>query len=144
MFHMALLCLLFSSCQKENQPVLSDHFLVTNRSTPIISATITTANGKVDEKLVKKVTCTALSDSLFTAVVEVSSNEKDTLICLKLQLYQVNKQLKVTTFLNGNTYFDRKSSVIQPVSSSLLNVNLDDSDTVFQKFGFIGEEQDGF
>ena len=143
MFHLALLCLLFSSCNSDHLVPEIDQKVYT-RTSANIKATLELQNGSFYESNVLKAKCSPISNSLFAVKLFISATDSSTYICKNLQLQESNSLLSVGTIQPNLLYENKYECYATPFSASNVKISILPGNIVLTPNGFIGEEEDGF
>jgi len=144
MFHLALLCLLFSSCQKDPIILSENQNMVQNRSSTTVKATLVLQNGDTFQSYVTKAKGEALSDSLMTVKLHFSAVDSSVLVCKNLLLEQSDDHLGLITKQPNADYANKNECYITPHSATTIKMSILPGKIVTYPNEFIGEETDGF
>jgi hypothetical protein len=144
MFHLALLCLIFTSCREDINILPVGQYQTQNRSSNTVKATLLLQNGNTLQRNVIKTKGVALSDSLLSVKLFYTSVDSSTFICKNMLITEYNDQLQLMTMLPNGLYTDKNECVVTPYSASAIKMSIQPGNIVTFPNGFIGEEQDGF
>lgn len=143
MFHLALLCLLFSSCQEDLNTFSNGHLNIQNRSSKTAKATLLLQNGNTLQRNVIKARGVALSDTLLTVKLYYSAVDSSTLICKNILIQESDYHLQLVTLPQNGVYIDKNECLVTPHSASAIKMSIQPGNIVVYPNGFIGEEDDG-
>lgn len=144
MFHLALLCLIFTSCREDINILPVGQYQTQNRSSNTVKATLLLQNGNTLQRNVIKAKGVALSDSLLSVKLFYSTVDSSTIICKNMLIQEPNNYLQLVTIQANGLYSNKNECVVTPYSASAIKLSIQPGNIVTFPNGFIGEEQDGF
>lgn len=144
MFHLALLCLLFSSCQGDLNTFSNGHLNIQNRSSNTVKATLLLQNGNTLQRNVIRARGVALSNTLLTVKLYYSAVDSSTFICKNMLIEEPNNYLQLVTIQANGLYSNKNECLVSPYSASSIKMSIQPGNIVVYPNGFIGEEDDGF
>lgn len=143
MFHLAVLCLLFSSCHKDINEVPEVQHRVQNRSSKTVKATLLLQNGSTFQQYVVKANGTALTDSSLTVKLHFSEKDSSIFICKNIKLEEPDSNLRLETLLPNLLYTNKNVCTASPFSDTTIKMSVQSGNIFLYPNGFIAEEQDG-
>lgn len=144
MFHLALLCLIFTSCREDINILPIGQYQTQNRSFNTVKATLLLQNGNTLQRNVIKAVGVALSDSLLSVKLFYSTVDSSTFICKNMLIEEPNIYLQLVTIQANGLYSNKNECLVSPYSASSIKMSIQPGNIVVYPNGFIGEEDDGF